>query len=1232
MTSPFLKRDPSEWLVSNDLAFAIKDGFPVSPGHTLVVTKRIVATWFDASPAEQAAVMSLVNQVQKILNEEFTPPPDGFNVGFNSGEAAGQTVPHLHIHVIPRFHGDMDDPRGGVRHVIPDKGNYLSAGNKTRESGPSNGVSLSTGYPDDPLWERLAKRIVGARTLDILASFIQMSGLNVIESALFPAIRQGAQVRILFGDYLYISDPEAVSRLFGWTNILSDEMEETRLDARLLKMASLPPGTKSFHPKAWRLIDESGGMLVVGSSNLSKAALIDGVEWNVISETSVDNLYSTDIQNAFEKLWELGTVLDEAVVAGYSELAAKSRSVKMEPEAEDTIDTLPEPRRWQQLALVKLQDIRSQGFGRALVSVATGLGKTWLAGLDVARYFETFGRSPRVIVIAHRAEILAQNESVIWSALSGSHENLAGSRYLGAESDLSGNIVIASIQKLSRPEGLAALDHVTFDYAIIDEVHHAEAPTYQKVLARLQATFILGLTATPERADGVNISGLFDDILAYHASIGDGISEGSLVPFHYIGLKDEIDFQQIPWRNGRFDAGVLEEKVENSQRMNRLWKAWQEHPAEKTIIFCCSRRHAAFSKQWLHNKGVTAAAIFSGEGSDPRAASITKFERGEISTICVVDLFNEGFDVPKVDRVIFLRPTESKVIFTQQLGRGLRASEGKARLIVIDFVGNHRIFARRMLHLLSLTGREAGWTDLRDWLTGDPPSLPEKCLVDVELEARDLLQKYLPQGGGAAEEAYRASRDENGARPTMSELFHSGYLPSTMRARHNSWYRFVKSEGDLNEREQATFEEAASWFEMLETTSLTKCYKMVVLRVLLETDSLWNGLELADLSARCRRYLLRNPVLRYDLTPNKEIPDHEAAPSEKWTAWWYRMPVEKWLKKQAGRRWFSREDDIISFIGKCGPDLRETFEKMTGEIVDYRLAQYVKSRRLETIDKPGDLTFLAKVSHSSGKPILFLDRTANPEIPTGPTSVTLPNGETWTFRFVKIACNVAHPEGETDNRLSDLLREWFGENAGLPGTNFQVEFFSKAGSWTVKPVGLQALPSTDQAAIDLDEKTEIPSLTMIDFPSDAERFISHVPVYELTAAAGTWGPDHTPSEIGWTRVEGQKISEGMFVAYVSGHSMEPRIPAGSHCLFRPCPVGSREGRILLVQLQTSEDPENGGRFTVKKYHAEKQETEAGWTHTKIELKAINRDYSPIVIDEHEAEEMYIIGEFVEVLR
>ena len=1228
--SPFLAVPAGDWLCSNDLAFAIFDGFPVSPGHVLITTRRVIANWFDATPAEQAAMMSLVNEAKGLLDELLHPKPDAYNVGFNSGVAAGQTVPHVHIHVIPRYHGDIPDPRGGVRHVIPGKGNYLSPAGTGQSHGTS--LSLSAGPPHSPLWRNISQRVCSAREVDLLASFIQPSGLDLIQQAIFAALRAQANIRILVGDYLYITSAEALARLVGWTALASEIPDAGTLQVRLAEISKIPSRPESFHPKAWRIMDSSGGLWVVGSSNLSKAALETGIEWNLIGKTNGSEPIDAELAAAFSDIWSASTPLDDTVVSHYAEMAKASRRKFIPPESLDSPAMLHPPRPWQISALESLARIRADRFRRALVAVATGLGKTWLAGFDALAVGRLLDRLPRVLVIAHRAEILVQAEATLRAAMQSQWDNVRVSWYLGTQSDISGDLVVASVQKLARPEGLAILDAHRFDYVVIDEVHHAQAPTYRRVMARMKAGFVLGLTATPERTDGIDIASLFDDVLAWQATVGDGIVEGSLVPFHYVGLKDDVDFEQIPWRNGRFETSVLEQSLENSARMDRLWTAWQEDPASRTIVFCCSRRHALYARDWLKRRGVLAAAVFSGVGGDPRSESLDRFSSGTLDALCVVDLFNEGLDVPNVDRVVMLRPTESKVVFLQQLGRGLRAAENKLRLKVIDFVGNHRVFASRITHLLSMGGRSATWSDLRKFLDGAAPDLPPGCLLDLEIEAKEIMSALVPKSGSAVEEAYRCMRDELGRRPAPSELFHHGYLPRTLSSRHGSWFDFIAGEDDLTTDEMETLRSFESWFTMLETTHLNKCYKMVVLRVMLDRDALWSGIGIEALAVACRDFLIAHPILRNDLPPTRQFADHATAPAAEWADWWLSWPLERWMSEQAGRKWFKRDgDNFVSSI-QCPAMLRASFEAMTFELVDYRLAHYAKSR----IERTGGGTvadrFTAKVSHSGGKPILPLPTIEElPGRPMGPVNVRLPNGSEWLFRFVKIACNVAAPVGREVNQLPQLLREWFGDTAGAPGTDRHVTFVRGESGWSVEPIlatgSLQWSSETQESVY---HPTRRPS-GFIEHPQEDAKYTRLVPVYSLEAAAGLWGPENSPEETGWTEVPGVSIKPGMFVARVRGRSMEPKIADGSWNLFRPCPLGSREGRIVLVQFNSLGDPEHGGRFTVKKYHSRKTHSEGRWRHELIELQPLNPEFQPIVVDAHEGSEMTVVGEWVATL-
>ena len=1249
--SPFLRIPESEWHCANALCFAIFDSFPVSRGHVLVITRRVVPTFFDCAQPEQAALMELVGEVKRLLDQQLDPKPDGYNVGFNAGTAAGQTVPHVHVHVIPRYAGDMADPRGGVRHVIPEKGNYLTGSRVASAEQPR--LSLTTG-PDRPLWPRLADRLPGATEIDLLASFVQPSGLDLVGRSLFGALAAGAKVRLLVGDYLGITSPDALRQLLGWIDLAGPAFE-----ARLTELDNLRGSPKSFHPKAWRIADASGGIVVVGSSNLSRAALETGVEWNIVGETSGNDALDRELVVAFNDLWQQGTTLSAKVVERYAARVTAAAELRRLWDGEalgapTTAVSTPvafAPRPWQREALASLAAIRADGYSKALVAVATGLGKTWLAAFDVVAHGEALDRPPRVLVIAHRAEILAQAESTLRQAVAPSSVSYVA----GSSCDLSGQLVIASIQKLSRPDGLAALDAaLPFDYCVIDEVHHAEAPSYRRVLARLprhDRSFTLGLTATPERTDGVDVATLFDDILAYQATIGDGIAEGSLVPFRYRGLKDDVDFEQIPWRNGRFDVSMLEAALENSARMDRLWAEWQSVPAGRTLVFCCSRRHALFARDWLARRGVAAAAVFSGDGGDPRMASLAAFQEGRLLALCVVDLFNEGIDLPLVDRVVMLRPTESKIVFLQQLGRGLRAATGKTRLEVIDFVGNHRVFASRLVHLLSLVplaegaSAAAAFAVLKAYLAGGEPELPAGCVLDVEVEAKRLLEQFLPKGRGAVVEAYRALRAELGRRPTPTELLHAGYLPMTVSADHGSWFEFCGSEGDLTADEQAaaTAAPAPLWLKMLQTTSLTKSYKMVVLRVLLDHDALWDGMEITQLAAACRAFLENHPALRADLegAAFTRAPGDPAAEARAFADWWLEWPLSRWMDEQSGRRWFIRRGDRFVADFPVATEHRLAFESLTGELVDYRLAHYTQSRLSSpkatsgSEGPPSSITLRAKVSHSSGNPIIRLPTVeAALARPTGPARISLPDGSEWVFRFVRVACNVAHPadSGDKQNQLPVLLREWFGPDAGLPGTAFVVEFAFDGTTWSASPHKSPQRKPADAGPKPpsklLRTNDAAPALTLIDSPPASSRYITHVPVYDLTVAAGFWGPESVPEEIGWTEMPGVSLKPGMFVTRVNGKSMEPLIPDGSWCLFRPCPAGSREGRIVLVQFNTVGTGESGGRFTVKKYHSEKTVAADGWRHERIQLLPVNREFEKIEIEPLNSEDLLIVGEYV----
>lgn len=264
--------------------------------------------------------------------------------------------------------------------------------------------------------------------------------------------------------------------------------------------------------------------------------------------------------------------------------------------------------------------------------------------------------------------------------------------------------------------------------------------------------------------------------------------------------------------------------------------------------------------------------------------------------------------------------------------------------------------------------------------------------------------------------------------------------------------------------------------------------------------------------------------------------------------------------------------------------------------------------------------------------MLFLpDVTKAPGRPVGPTKVMLPDGDEWEFKFVKVACNIARPVGSDSNDLPALLRRWFGKNAGVPGTDFRVRFEKTVEQWRIIPVGFDSPPQSANPATLAPIESLTNELTIEANVAIAKQYRTHAPVYDLVAAAGDWGDQGIPEPIGWTPIKNRTLSKGMFVAQVVGHSMEPKIPSGSWCLFKPAPTGSRNNKLLLVQLHTHIDPEAGGRYTVKRYHSTKQLADDGWQHESVELQPLNSEFVPIQLSPENSSDIRVIGEFDSVI-
>jgi superfamily II DNA or RNA helicase/diadenosine tetraphosphate (Ap4A) HIT family hydrolase len=1026
---PFCHPDPARVFYQGRLVIGIWDLYPVSSGHALLITRRHVSSWFEATADEQQQLISTLEIAKRAIECEHRP--DGYNIGVNIQAAAGQTVPHLHIHLIPRYTGDVEDPTGGVRNVVPHHANYLLQHATHTFTAPARLVRGQS----DPLLPHLLADLDRARDVDLAVAFVLESGVRLVREHLRDRLERGGRIRLLTGDYLGITSPEALYQLLDLQGHFRLRVFETEAE--------------SFHPKAYIFFEtEQSGYAYIGSSNLTEPALKSGVEWNLRVDSRTNASSFRAITGAFEDLFShprTKTVDEEWIESYRRRRPAEGIRPKIVGVVPESPQPPPEPNSVQREALAALEATRSSGYSAGLVVLATGLGKTWLSAFDSNR-----PDFRRVLFVAHREEILAQACDTFRRIRPQARLGF----FTGGEKDTRADVLFASIQTIGRAWHLSKWSPSAFDYIIVDEFHHAAARTYRNLLGHFRPGFLLGLTATPDRTDRADLLALCQHNLVYQCDFLDGINRELLCPFKYYGVPDDVDYSNIPWRSSRFDEEKLTSAVATVKRAQNALEQFEEKAGARTLGFCCSQRHADFMADFFTTRGVKAASVHAGSTSSPRAASLEKLQKGDLQIVFSVDMFNEGVDLPNVDTVMMLRPTESSVIWTQQMGRGLRRAKGKDHLRVIDYIGNHRVFLLKIKSLLEpLIGHMRSDFELSHALqlvkdSGLP--LPPGCGVTYDLVALDIISSLLSKRKdlNLIEQAYRDLLARQGERPTASQILQEGFTPRSLRRTHGSWFNFVNSMGDLSEVQQRLLSKHSSFLSELETTPMTKSYKMLVLISMLDGDAFPGALDVKTLANRVREIVKGSPELAQDFGGALEN-DRELS------SLLIKNPIDAWAggKGTGGQAYFRFEDGFFKSVLTVQPDDRKVLQEMVREIAEWRLAEYLNRLRFDFDVTPD---FLCKVSHAGGRPMMFLpDRNSSPDLPTGWMPIEA-NGEKLQARFVKVALNVVTRPGSDKNVLSEILRGWFGPQAGLPGTNYLVSFRQEGDRLVMRPVGQRA--------------------------------------------------------------------------------------------------------------------------------------------------------------------------------
>lgn len=787
----------------------------------------------------------------------------------------------------------------------------------------------------DHIYPKLKQSFKIATTIDIIVSFLMESGVKLLLQDLKEALNRGVKIRILTGNYLKITQPQALY-------LLKSELKD-KVDLRFYNNPN-----KSFHPKAYMFHNPIDSEIYIGSSNISRGALTSSIEWNYrFLKSTAPNDFKV-FYDTFEDLFNNHSlIITDEVLKDYSKQWTRPniyKDIEKEESKEDNVINIFEPRGAQIEALYSLEKSREEGFDKGLVVAATGIGKTYLSAFDSAKY-------NKILFVAHREEIIKQAAQ--------SFKNVRNSDDIGFfysnQKDTKNSFIFALVQTLGKEQYLNEeyFSKDYFDYIIVDEFHHAVSSNYKKIIDYFTPKFLLGLTATPERLDSKDVFALCDYNMVYEVRLKDAINKGWLVPFRYYGIYDEtVNYEDIDYKNGKYDDKQLEEALMLNKRGEVILNHYLKYNSKRAIGFCTSRNHAEYMAKVFNENNIPSAAVYSGEKgeySEERNIALSKLTSGELKVIFSVDMFNEGLDVPAIDMVMFLRPTQSPTIFLQQLGRGLRKFKDKKYLNVLDFIGNYK---KANLVPFLLSGKEYSASECKKNKQGDY-EFPEECIVDFDFKIIDIFKKQAEREmkvKDKVKEQFEVVSQMLGYRPSRVELFtyidDEVYQNIRSKAMNpfSNYLEYIKENDKLTHDEEILYNSRGREFiNMIETTSMSKTYKMPVLLAFYNYGDVKMEISEDDIYKSFYNFY-RKGSNKVDMLKDKGTREFETWDKKKYVSLANNNPI-KFLLKTHGEFFKEKEQCLIALQDDLKDIIsNEAFKKHMKDSIDFRVESYYKNR------------------------------------------------------------------------------------------------------------------------------------------------------------------------------------------------------------------------------------------------------------------------------------------------
>jgi superfamily II DNA or RNA helicase/HKD family nuclease/SOS-response transcriptional repressor LexA len=1059
----------------------------------------------------------------------------------------------------------------------------------------------------------IIKELENCESFYISVAFVTTGGVATLINTFKSLEEKGVKGKILVSQYLNFTQPEALKRLSQFKNIQ-------------LKILT----KENSHSKGYIFKYSKYYNLIIGSSNLTSSALSTNKEWNMKVSARNSSFIVDKVISEFDNDFYLGQIVDKNYIEEYEEVYNKQflANTKSQKELSKKLNLKITPNSMQSEALDNLKNLREEN-DKALIISATGTGKTYLAAFD-AKVFNP----KKLLFVVHRLNI-AKKAMETFQTIFGTSKTMG--LYSGQRRELDKDFLFSTVQTISKLNHLEQFNQNYFDYIIIDESHRSGAKSYIRLINYFKPKFLLGMTATPDRTDGNDIYSLFDHNIAYEIRLNKAMEEDMLIPFHYYGVTDLSVNNEVLENESDFRLLTADERV--NKIISKIEFYGSDNGIARGLVFCSKKNEAKELSKKFNQKGYKTLALTGDSSEDERAKAIEKIESDDLAIkldyIFTVDIFNEGVDIPRINQVVMIRPTQSAIIFIQQLGRGLRKTDNKYYLIPMALYGDTSYNKDKIRKLVSegssmISGESTINFDeiTKDKIYASIDTAQMKLLSDLKIDYYNLKSKIgkIPM---------MTDFIDNKAREPFSFVEYSKSYFNFIHKVDKEFYEILdKKQKELLElfsreiNNSKRIEESFILKELLNygELAISKFKELIFEKYLYEPSMKaimscvsninfnfirkeFNVLCLEENTLKFHKEfieLLSNDTFKKFLLDSVNYSIYTF--DNNFNIDYYREGLilfNKYSRKDVCRL-LNWEHDVSSTV--YGYRTRDeitpcfvTYHKSNDieDTINYndyfvspsvfawesRSNRKVSSQEIKNVINSKRILLFVKKEDAEGSDFYFMG------------DVNIIKGSIQQSEMPDSGKPVVHFKFQLEQPVKDDLYNY------ITATKKDV----------VKTQSTETL-------IDLIEKeTEVPQFT--------------IPLFDFYAAAGGFTEMQGEKDYSLIPVPEKFAKDDYFACRVIGESMNKIIPNNSICLFSKNLTGSRSGKILLIENIDIFDPDFNSAFTVKTYFSNKTITEEGWSHDSIILKpnSFDSSFDSITLDEDNIQEMKVIGEFVMVL-